>query len=140
MRVFTIVAKILIFLLASIGGILFGVIVPAFLIFGDLINRELADHHVFFVWIVMGFIGYIVPAVLFILGRPAVSLIFSLIGSLLCAYIHLVFSRFNNEGAEITAWFMYLPQLFVTGILIFFIIIKRAVLSKEEKNAPSIFD
>ncbi|MCL2077815.1 MAG: hypothetical protein FWH08_05345 [Oscillospiraceae bacterium] len=140
MKAAKITVRILVILLTSVCGAVFGILVPVFLMGGD---SDGAMRNISVIWIIMSLTGYFAPCFLVMLDFPKLAIAFSLAGTALTLYLHSAIAEFY------TASYMYLPQIFMTvlTVLYFFAVNPQLISGANQKRrdklnapAPSILD
>lgn len=151
MKVFSLILKIILLILAAIWGIGCGILFPAVILAsgGEIIAPELAADPVIIVWLVTAAAGFVLPAVLTVCRFYKTASVLSLLGFGGILYVYARFavlyadSKGTNGPTE-----LYLPCIFITILILCITAVEnrgriRAFLDRrtaeEEKPAPSIF-
>ncbi|MDR2531376.1 MAG: hypothetical protein LBC82_00830 [Oscillospiraceae bacterium] len=116
MKAAKITVRVLVILLTSVWGFFFGILAPIVLMNGDL---EVSSHYIMKVWLVAAIAGYFVPCFLIMLGRAKIAACFAIAGTALTLFIHVILEPITVENAS----FMYLPQIFITILIILYVFI-----------------
>lgn len=136
--------KISVFLLTSFWGLAMGIFAPICIINGDLLNNpELASHPIFLFWI-FNSILYISACILLFLNHGKSAAIVSIVAFVGVLIIHSVLDGFRRWESEISASGLYLPNIFITILIIIAAVIMNwsnitdyFIKSEEKKNAPA---
>lgn len=151
MKVFGLILKIVLLILAAIWGIGCGILFPAMILStGDqLVAAPIAEDPVIVIWLVTAIVGFVIPAALTVCGLCKTASVLSLLGF---GGILVVYARFaelyagvkgNNGPTE-----LYLPCIFMTILILLITAIEnrekiKAVLDHksedQDRPAPSIF-
>lgn len=150
MKALSIILKILIVISTCIWGVACGVLFPLVILLSDgsMVSPDIANHHVIPVWLIVSFIGYVLPAAFVLCRRYKLAAGFSIAGLIGILYVYAKFAELyvytpdSNGPTE-----LYLPCIFITiGVLALAVIENRDLIRKkmekqaEKKNAvaPSI--
>ncbi|MCL2018502.1 MAG: hypothetical protein FWG70_01975 [Oscillospiraceae bacterium] len=148
MKAVKIAIRVLVLLITSTWGIFFGIIAPLVIKSNEMMvfmEREMtvSSGFILIIWLIAAVLGYLIPCFLMMLDFSRIAACFALSGTLLNLYVHSVL----NRVADIS--FMYLPQIFITILMILYIfaVNPHYITEANEKRlmrlnapAPSIID
>lgn len=108
------VLKIIVLILTSIWGIIFGIFAPYSIMTGDIVDPAIANHIIVVVWMLNSIICYITGTVLLMLNLNKIALIFHTVGLIVSLVIYGTFqSLYEGQTAQNPAQ-LYMPIVFVT--------------------------
>jgi membrane-bound ClpP family serine protease len=127
--------RAMVMFLTAIWGLFFGLLGSINMLLYDM-GFEFPPH-VPWVWLIMTLIGYFTPCLLIMFDRVKIAAAFSAAGTILMLYIHSVFSDYIRSVT-------YLPQIFVTILVIIYIFVvnphyitEPKKTRKDKLNAPA---
>ncbi|MCL2108005.1 MAG: hypothetical protein FWH20_01490 [Oscillospiraceae bacterium] len=112
MKAVKITIKVLVILLTSIWGLIFGLFVPLMMRSDEYFE---VMHGILLFWVIMSIVGYFVPCFLVMLNLSKTAAGFSLVGTALALYLHSLITPY------FTGSFMYLPQMFMSIFTILYV-------------------
>ena len=137
-KVFSIIIKILILILTTIWGVLFGIFAPLSIMFGDIVREEIATSPIIVVWLINSAVCYVGGTVLVMLNCTKIAAIVHTIGLIVTLYIHTAFSQLLTSLNGGVLPVMYMPIIFVSILSIILMVITNWnswMKKAEERNA-----
>ena len=147
MKVAKIVLKVIILIMTSIWGIIFGIFAPLSIKFGDIVNPEIAQHYIIIVWLTNSIVCYIAGTVLIMLNLYKTAAVFHSVGMVVSFVIYGTFEQLYQGHTDKSPAALYMPIIFVTLLTIALAVIANwdkitAMLNSNEKKkyeaSPSI--
>ncbi len=120
MKIAVKILKVLEIIVAALWGIVCGIITPLFLMYGDIVPADLAEHYVLKVWIVSSAV-YIIGTFIVMLKLYKTALCFHGAGLISSIYIYSVFQGLSRDGSGMAEG-LYMPLMFLTAFTLAIVI------------------
>ena len=114
MKAAKIILKIVILIMTSIWGIIFGIFAPLSIKFGDIVNPIIAEHYIINVWLINSIVCYITGTVLIMLNLYKTAAGFHTVGMIVSFVIYGTFEQLYQGNTEKSPAGLYMPIIFVT--------------------------
>ena len=141
------ILKVLILIMTSVCGIIFGIFAPLSIMFNDIVDAAISEHYIIKVWLINSVVCYITGTVLLMLNMYKTASCFHLAGLAVSIFIYAVFQGLYEGQDAANPAGLYMPIIFVTFLTLItaFLANKKkieALLSvrknKEYEAAPSV--
>lgn len=118
MKIAKIALKVIILIMTSIWGIIFGIFAPLSIRFGDIVSPDIAQHYIIIVWLVNSILCYITGTVLIMLNLYKIAAVFHTVGMIVSFVIYGTFEQLYQGNTDKSPATLYMPIIFVTLLTI----------------------
>ena len=141
------VLKVLILVMTSICGIIFGIFAPLSIMLTDTVDPAISQHYIIKVWLINSVVCYIGGTVLLMLNLYKTAGCFHIAGMIVSIYIYAVFQGLYEGQTASNPAGLYMPVIFITilTLVVVFLANKKKIeellsksKSKEYEAAPSV--
>lgn len=122
------ILKVLEIIVCAIWGIIFGIMTPLTLMYGDIVADSIADHYVLWVWLLNSCVFYIAGTFIVMLKAYKVALCFHTAGLIGSIVIYGIFSGIYKGNEELNPAQLYMPV-----IALFFLTLAITLIANKDK-------